>query len=134
MLHPLFVWAIRREHPVCSLRLRLFHTSQTAVASIPRHTLSGIHAMRSCSQLSVFALACLPTCLTTCPSRVCFAVTRLGPPGFSPELAWSLSTCEISYIHSMNLFSHNWRKAVALQWTTAFASIWQYAQEIGYNT
>jgi hypothetical protein len=30
-----------------------------------------------------------PTCLTTCPYRVCLAVTRLGPPGFSrgsPEL------------------------------------------------
>src|SRR5215471_7973491 len=34
MLHPLFVWASCTEHPVCSLRLRLFHTSQTAVASI----------------------------------------------------------------------------------------------------
>jgi hypothetical protein len=52
MLHPLFVWAICTEHPVRSLRLRLFHTSQTAVASIPRHTLSGLREMhdRSCLQ------------------------------------------------------------------------------------
>ncbi len=71
MLHPLFVWAICTVHPVCSLLLHLFHTSQTAVASIPRHSLSGIREMRYCSRLSVFALACPPTCLTTCPFRVC---------------------------------------------------------------
>jgi len=79
MLHPLFVWAICTEHPVCSLLLRLFHTSQTAVASIPRHSLSGIREMRSCSRLSVFALACLPTCLTTCPYRVCGCLDPAWP-------------------------------------------------------
>jgi hypothetical protein len=105
--------------------------AHTAVASIPRHTLSGIREMRSCSLLSACALACPPTCFCDLPYRVCGC---LGPPGFSPELAWSLSACEIRYNHSLNLFSHTWRKAVTLQWMIATVSMWQYAQEIGYNT
>ena len=36
MLHPLFAWASHTEQPRCSLLLCLFHTDQTAVASIPR--------------------------------------------------------------------------------------------------
>ena len=43
-----------------------------------------------------------PTYLTTCPYRVCIAVTRLSPPGFSPEVVRSLSTCSNECIHEVS--------------------------------
>ena len=46
-----FGWAIQTEHPACSLRFCLFHTGQTAVASIPRLSLSGIRGMSLCACL-----------------------------------------------------------------------------------
>jgi hypothetical protein len=51
-----FAWASRTDQPVCSLLLRLFHTGQTAVASIPRLSLSGLCEMLGSPTLGVFAL------------------------------------------------------------------------------
>jgi hypothetical protein len=60
-------WAIQTEQPGCSLRFCLFHTGQTAVASIPRLSLSGLHGMslcacavRVCSRLSASYAGLLP--------------------------------------------------------------------------
>ena len=49
--------------------------------------------------LCAFALACqLPT-WRLARIEFAFAVARLGPPGFSPEVVRSLSTCSYSCIH-----------------------------------
>ena len=93
----------RRSTTSCSLHFCFLRTGQTAVASIPR--LGGCRDYVRC--VHVFACSVSsrvqPTYLTTCPYRVCIAVTRLGPPGFSPEVVRSLSTCSYECIHEVLL-------------------------------
>jgi len=96
------VWAIQTDQPGCSLRFCLFHTGQTLVASIPRLSLSGLHGMPLCACL--VRLLSLVSYLRGPLARIefAFAVTRLGPPGFSTFADHrSVSTCEDRYIHEV---------------------------------
>ena len=89
----------RRSTTSCSLRFCFLRTGQTAVASIPRLSLSGLREMRS--RLRLFCLLSRATyLLDDLPvSSLRMPVTRLGSSGFSPEVVRSLSTCS-NRVHS----------------------------------
>ena len=81
---------------------------------------SGLHGMCLCSLLAMFTLACWLPARASCLYRVWYPVTRLGPPGFSPEPSRSWSTCEDRCIHDVSV-PILWRgiakrKSRTLQW------------------